>query len=303
MPGFNRRSALLSVGLGLLLVAASADAERPWRLPRPVPSYSVTLEDEYGSPLPSFRVEGRTFVLGERGERYAVRVHNPTAERVEAVVSIDGRDSVSGRVGDYRTQRGYVIPPYGSVRVDGFRRSLDAVAAFRFSSPRDSYSAQRGTPENVGVIGVAVFRERSRVAAREAPIARDEPRPFPRRAESESRSEPDSRSKGSAERGARDGARPPSAAPAKRSQSSRSGDSARDDVNNLGTEYGETRDSSVVEVSFQRRTNAPDRLFTLRYDDAEGLERRGVILEGYARRAPRREPEPFPERRFAPPPR
>lgn len=295
MPPLNRRSVLFAVGLGLVLVAASAGAERPWRLPRPVPSYSVTLEDASGAPLPTFHHEGRTFVLGERGERYAIRVHNPTAERVEAVISVDGRDAVSGDVADYRSQRGYIVPPYGSIRIEGFRRSLDEVATFRFSSPHESYSARRGTPENVGVIGVAVFRERSRPIVR-----RDPPRPFPRRVDPEidaseapSASAPESRRKSAF-------------GSARSSDAARRAPSAeyvpRDRVNNLGTEYGETRESSVVEVSFVRRSASPDRLFTLRYDDAAGLESRGVDLGRWFERRRYAEPQPFPRSRFAPPP-
>src|SRR2546422_280885 len=79
--------------------------------------------------------------------------------RVEAVVSVDGRDVVSGNPGDYMRERGYIIPPHGSVVVDGFRQSLSRAAAFRFSRPGSSYSSRMGTPENVGVIGVAFFGE------------------------------------------------------------------------------------------------------------------------------------------------
>ena len=94
-------------------------------------------------------------------------------DSVEAVLTVDGRDAVSGDVGNYKTQR-YVIDPYGSIVVDGFRKSLSKVAAFRFTTPGDSYSSRRGTPQNVGVVGVAIFKER-------APIQRPRPRPMPLR--------------------------------------------------------------------------------------------------------------------------
>ena len=69
---------------------------------------------------------------------------------------------ISGQVGDYSKQRGYVIDAYDSVLIEGFRRSMNTVAAFRFTNPGDSYSSRRGTPQHVGVIGVAVFKERAR---------------------------------------------------------------------------------------------------------------------------------------------
>jgi hypothetical protein len=47
------------------------------------------------------------------------------------------------------------------VEIDGFRQSVDTVAAFRFGSVRGSYAAQKtGDARNVGVIGVAIFNER-----------------------------------------------------------------------------------------------------------------------------------------------
>jgi hypothetical protein len=263
----------------------------------------VVLEDASGGALPVFYHEGRTFVLGEPGERYVVRVTNPTAERVEAVVSVDGRDAISGRVADYRAQRGYIVPPYGSVTIDGFRQSLSAVAAFRFANPEDSYSARMGTPENVGIVGVALFAERNRRPAPQ-PVLRA-PRPSARYdADGPSaRDERDSRrADGAATRRSAESAPP---APAKGEAESRGrGPTAapRDSVDNLGTEYGETRESNVVEVPFERASSRPTRVLSVRYDDVDGLRARGIdVRPRWSRRAPE-EPEAFPNSRFAQPP-
>jgi len=282
----TRRLALLS-GLSLfavLGVASVCDAESPWRrrvaspVPPPAPPpYTATLEDPSGSPLPTFRQAGTTFVLGESGERYNIRVFNPTGERVEAVVTVDGRDAISGEVGDYVTARGYLIEPWGSVVVEGFRRSLDEVAAFRFTGKPSSYSALRGTAQHVGVIGVAVFPEKPR-------------RPLPLRTQRR-RDLPSSAPRAS-------GGDRFEAEPQKRKSA----------ASNIGTEYGESQSSSVVEVAFERRSPThPAAVLKLRYDDYDGLEARGIDLSslglGYAsREAP--EPEPFPlsRSRFAPPP-
>src|SRR5437588_53435 len=77
-----------------------------------------------------------------------------------AGVSVDGRDAINGRPGDFRTNRGYLIPAWGSVDIDGWRISQSEAAAFRFSSVPHSYAAQTGSAREVGVIGVAVFPER-----------------------------------------------------------------------------------------------------------------------------------------------
>src|SRR6185503_2691427 len=77
-----------------------------------------------------------------------------------AVVSVDGRDVIDGTTADYRNKRGYLISPWDSLTIDGWRISHESAAAFRFSSVADSYAARTGSAREVGVIGVAVFPER-----------------------------------------------------------------------------------------------------------------------------------------------
>lgn len=120
---------------------------------------TLSLEGEAGQTLPTYYHRGATYVLGEMGQRYNVRLTNSTGERVEVVLTVDGRDAISGDLGDYRNQRGYLVAPYSSIVVDGFRRSHSEVAAFRFTTRSDGYSSRRGTPQHSGVVGAAVFRE------------------------------------------------------------------------------------------------------------------------------------------------
>lgn len=276
-------AALATVTL-LLGVAAAAARSPRWRRPPPprVPAFSLSLEDGAGRALSTFHHQGQTWVLGEEGERYVVVVRNPTAERVEAVVSVDGRDVLSGQSADFRRHRGYIVPAFGSVRIEGFRQSLDDVATFRFTNPENSYSSRMGTPENVGVVGVAIFRERVR---EQAFIPEDEGRfdRFERRRPAPPRK---------------------SAAPSAGS-AGRARDRAAESDSNIGTEYGESRTSRVVQVSFERASSTPARVLTLRYDDADGLEARGIdVFRRFrpAPRPPRPFPQPFAQGGFAPPP-
>lgn len=119
---------------------------------------SISVLDETGAPLPSFSVAGRVYVAGEAGRRYALLVRNHTDRRYEIVASVDGLDVVDGKPASLG-KRGYVIDPRGTLLVDGFRRSRDEVAAFRFGAVADSYAARTGSDRNVGVIGVALFAE------------------------------------------------------------------------------------------------------------------------------------------------
>ena len=119
---------------------------------------TVRLLDERGLPLPSTRAGGRSYVVGEYGQRYVIQIQNQTGNRVEAVATVDGLDVIDGRPGSYQ-KNGYVIGPWATVQIDGFRRSSDTVAAFRFGSVAESYAERKGEGRNVGVIGVALFDE------------------------------------------------------------------------------------------------------------------------------------------------
>jgi hypothetical protein len=263
--------------------------------PRAGAPYSIDIEDEYGAPLRTFEHAGELFVLGSYGQRYSIVLRNQTGSRVEAVVTVDGRDVVSGRAGDFVRERGYLLGPYETLRIDGFRKSFEEVAAFRFSTPEGSYSSRMGTPENVGVIGAAFFPERVR---RDPPLQRQPmAAPYPdysrRRDAAASSAEGQRRRDAESERSAdRAEAKAESGATA-----------VAPSVNNLGTEYGETRSSHVEEVRFVRASSdKPAYVSVLHYDNASGLTARGIDIEPrrYSCREP--QPNPFPRNRFAPPP-
>ena len=64
--------------------------------------------------------------------------------------------------------RGYVLMPFATLEIEGFRQSNEAVAAFRFAAVGESYAAQMGAARNVGVIGVALLRRARRHDRRRA---------------------------------------------------------------------------------------------------------------------------------------
>lgn len=142
----------------------------------------VSIIDEYGSSLPAYRANGRAFVVGEPGRRYAIRIDNHSPYRFEAVVSVDGLDVVDGREASL-DKRGYILHPGGTTLIEGFRTSTTEVAAFRFGSVGTSYAAQStGSARNVGVIGVALFAEAGvSVDLFGEAVRREEANPFPGR--------------------------------------------------------------------------------------------------------------------------
>lgn len=311
--------------LGAAMFACSpgvAEAHTPWnnteryRAPMPAQDLSLTLESPGGGSVQTYWHAGSLYAAGNNGGRYNIRLQNNTGERVEAVVTVDGRDVVSGELGNYKRQRGYVIEAYGSVVIEGFRQSLDQVAAFRFTDIGNSYSARRGSGQHVGVIGVAVFKEyQPRRPRPPTPIAT---RPYyepyggggydyrgeaSKRAEESNAPAADAAAPSSAPMG---GARATSSYDDGDAYAEKAARPARS--NRLGTEYGESTYSSVREVSFTRKhTRRPDSLITMYYDSLEGLRARGVPVDPVYYPPYNPTPQPFPNdgerhNQYAPPP-
>ncbi len=219
-----------------------------------------------GEQLQVYRHRGRLYVAGVPGNRYAVSLHNKTGSRVLAVVSVDGVNAVSGQTAA-AGQSGYVLSPWQSTEVAGWRKSMDEVAAFYFTNIEDSYAARTDRPQHVGVIGVAVFNEA------------ELPRP--------------SLSGIEAERSRRaDHAGPAAAAPA------RSEDLAKQAESSLGTGHGERIDAPTRYTDFRRASSTPAEVITVYYNSRANLLAQGVIGGAplYAR------PNPFPGG-FVPDPR
>ncbi len=143
-------------------------------------SLGIALVDDRGATLPGFTAGGRTLVMGEDGERYRLVIRNGTSARFEVVASVDGLDVVDGKPAD-PNRRGYLVDPYDSLVIDGFRTSDDAVAAFRFGAVGESYAAQTSGDRNVGVVGFAIFAERGATWTPVELARRDSANPFPQR--------------------------------------------------------------------------------------------------------------------------
>jgi hypothetical protein len=140
---------------------------------------SVSIRDANGNPLEAIHVGDRTMVVGQAGQRYSIVLTNRTKHRFESVVTVDGLDVVNGKAGSMEN-RGYVLLPFATLEIEGFRQSAAAVAAFRFAAVGESYAAQMGSARNVGVIGVAFFSERGDSFVDQQDLRmRDTATPFP----------------------------------------------------------------------------------------------------------------------------
>ena len=236
------------------------------------------VDRQRNQPLPTYQHRGSTWVAGQPGSRYAVRMSNRSGERVLVVLSVDGVNAVSGETAA-TGQVGYVLAPWQTAEITGWRKSLSEAAAFYFTALPDSYAARTDRPDNVGVIGVAVFREREPVVMMR-PLS--PPAAESRAAESEASRD---RAAGSGSGGAV--AQAPSAKSAAPSRDER-----------LGTGHGEREYAPTTQTTFERASERPAEIVRLRYDSVENLLASGVIPRPW-RRPP--VPEPFPG--FVPDPR
>ncbi len=240
----------------------------------------VTIHDRAENrALPVYRHDGRYYVVGRPGHEYQIRVRNRSGTDILAVVSVDGVNAVSGETANW-SQTGYVLAPGQSFDISGWRKTLQRVAAFFFTEHENSYAARTGRPDNVGVIGVAVFR---RKAEPEARIQRDS-RLQPRR---ESSDVPDAGSGAAADdapRAAGNAMERQAPAPVEKAAS-------------LGTGHGRNEASRVTYTEFERASRYPEEVIAIQYDTYQNLVALGVI------KAPRiATPAPFPGQ-FVPDPR
>lgn len=240
-----------------------------------------------GAPLPEYEhhPSGRKYVCMKEGDAYSIRLRSRVlSERRLAVISVDGLSVMDGKEASWG-RGGYVLDPRECVDIPGFRLDNQKVARFVAGKPEESYAQKSGgNPSNIGVIGVAMFQEKS---PRHSPAqtkgaggSSARGRGYERFHETEDtlRLEKEEKTCG--------GILLP-------------GDAVYpDDVKGLlaeppglGTKFGEERAHRVEEVPFERMTKTPWLVLTIYYDTAENLQRMGIDVRT---QAPLKSPLPFP---------
>lgn len=264
-----------------------------------------------GAVLPTYYHRGEYWVAGTPGAKYAILVRNRLGERVLAVTAVDGVNVLTGDTAGW-DQAGYVFGPSQGYQISGWRKSNSEVAAFEFTASPNSYAERTGRPANVGVIGVALFREKPAVPYEPPPVrwpepaARNAPAPssLP---QGELAPKAGAASGGPAREEAAEA--PPSQAPqpsgaadAQKSLRAQSSSAFATTAPKLGTGHGQREASHVRQTEFARLQTQPNEVVRIRYDSRENLVALGVIRE----RAPQPPvPNPFPESptaRFVPDP-
>lgn len=228
-----------------------------------------------GETLTPYRYASQHYVAGNPGDRYAVRLRNRSSERVMVVLSVDGVNVISGETAASQ-QSGYVLGPWEQTEISGWRKSQQEVAQFYFTALPDSYAARTDRPDNVGVIGAAVFREKV-----EPPPVVYYPQP----------------SAGAAESLAADSANRASAPAAPAAKAMRESE-------RLGTGHGQREYAPIRYTEFKRASRTPSEVLSLRYDSRTNLVSRGILPKPRPswRKPDWQEAEPFPGD-FVPDPR
>ncbi|CTP85068.1 hypothetical protein A6R71_12740 [Xanthomonas translucens pv. arrhenatheri] len=203
--------------------------------------------DADGADLPQYAQRGERWIAAEPGHRYALRLTNRSDRRVLVVLSVDGVNAVSGETAS-SDQRGYVLAPWQSTEIAGWRKSQREIAQFVFTDLADSYAARTGCPDNVGVIGMAVFDEAPTIV--------------PQASVEQSRERADASMPAAAAM---------AAAPVQES------DAAQGKLQRLGTGNGEREWSPSRVTEFERASDLPQQRLQLRYDSHARLVARGVI--------------------------
>lgn len=239
--------------------------------------------------LPVYEKDGQRWIVGTPGHDYSLRLRNRTGRRLLTVGSVDGVNIVTGETAS-PSQSGYVLGAHGYLEVGGWRKDLSRTASFYFTSLPDAYATRTGRPDNVGVIGIAVFRERPvPIAESRAPSYADPPyRDEARRAAGPpaTLSAPAAPGAASADPGVvRERAE---SAPAPRAAPS------------LGTGHGRIEDSPAQRTAFTRDSSTPAEVITIRYDRLENLVAMGIVPQPHVARWA----DPFPRWRsgFVPDP-
>jgi len=231
-----------------------------------------------GETLPMYWHDGRWWVPGKPGNRYAVTLTNRSGVRTLTVISVDGVNVVSGETAAH-DQTGYVLNHGQNAQITGWRKNLARVAAFEFTALPNSYAARTGRPDNVGVIGVAVFREKVRYVPPPETVS-------PPLARSKSEAPQDSA------RGAAATQAPASPSAANEASTDARAERRDQQQQRLGTGHGRSEYAPTQHVAFERAQSTPDEKIMIHYDSRDNLIAMGAIPQ--PRHRNRRAPDSFP---------
>jgi hypothetical protein len=227
-----------------------------------------------GCEAPEYEHAGRIYIEALRGRDFALRLANPTSERVAVALSVDGRNVIDAERTTARRAAKWILYPGQTLDVPGWQVSGGTSRRFFFTDTARSYAKWLGDTRNVGTIEAVFFREKRR-------------RPQPLEAEIG----------GDARRERADGAPASEAAPPARDAEARQ---KSEPDRYAATGIGEKTDFPVRPVEFEEDPSPVARI-ALRYEFRSELVRLGVLPRAENGLAQRERARGF-EPRYAPDP-
>lgn len=228
----------------------------------------VSVEVE-GSPVPLYAApdgSGRYYLEARHGARYAVRLDNRSHERLGVVLTVDGLNVISGERASFLGRwlpsdpgRMYVLEPWDSTLVKGWRTSLEDVRRFTFVDEEGSYATRSGKANaKMGWIEVGVYRERPRPIRRYWHDEISGGRPEREKDEDAPAEAPEARS-----------------APRRPSDGEKAYGAPSPPQSYPGTGWGSRAEDPAIVVDFRPERNPAERI-TLRYEYARALRALGI---------------------------
>jgi hypothetical protein len=229
----------------------------------------VRIVTDDGRTLPTYPVKmkhalKKVYAEAVKGDHYRIEVRNRLDRRVGLVIAVDGRNIISGEKSWLkRTERMYILGPYGSGEFAGWRTGQERINRFYFTDVPDSYAAAFGDQSAMGVITVAAYPEHRRCEPPPVPLS--QPGPY------------DGRRFGGVGNGstAFDRSAEAPAAPAAKGVKKESA-KAEQALEGAGTGYGREEYSPVETVAFEAEKGAVETIY-FKYEWRSTLCRLGVV--------------------------
>jgi hypothetical protein len=225
--------------------------------------------------------DSRHYFEAFAGRNYSVVLRNNSGRRIGVLLTVDGLNVVNGEVTRLASDEPmYVLGPWESATIRGWRSSMDEVRRFVFVDEKRSYASRTGQANSdMGWIRVLAFREQQAVAWRWNGVrspesdARDHA-PLPDEGLERSKREPVA---SAPEAGSKQAPAPTVQRMDGSSEKEMvSGDTQKDGSSSFpGTGWGDRRTDRVHYVDFTPERRAADQL-VFRYEYARGLVALGI---------------------------
>jgi len=251
-----------------------------------------------GRPVREYLHEGKTFIEGRQGSDFELVVRNNSNKRVMAVLSVDGLSVINGTTAS-QDSPGYVLGPYQSITIPGWKLTNDEAAKFTFSGKKDSYTQMStGSAKNCGVLGVLSWSEKVPVPVAVLPPAfanlNTTASPFYGNVSgSTGTTSPYLKSMASS------APMPQANSKAAQRRVDITAKAEATSLNNIGTEFGDATQFKTQATTFER--DAILGVAAMYYDDARGLKARGIVVETPSRDRYSTTPDAFPGMNCSPP--